>query len=145
MNRSSRNQATPSNLSESTQRLLNSYAMAASAAGVSVLALAMPAEAKIVYTHAHHVITRGGTYKLDVNHDGTTDFTLNDTYKSTTSGFYAILSAAPAAGNGLEGWTGAQAWDGWPSLSRTKAGAFGRRQICPRHSHPSSACVLDSL
>jgi hypothetical protein len=119
--------------------------MAASAAGVSALALAMPAEAKIVYTHAHHVITRGGTYKLDVNHDGTTDFTLNDTYKSTTSGFYAILSAAPAAGNGLEGWTGAQAWDGWPSLSRTKAGAFGRRQICPRHSHPSSACVLDSL
>ena len=45
MNRSSRNQATLSNLSESTQRLLNSYALAASAAGVSALALAMPAEA----------------------------------------------------------------------------------------------------
>ena len=41
MNRSSRNQSTLSNLSESTQRLLNSYALAASAAGVSALALAM--------------------------------------------------------------------------------------------------------
>jgi hypothetical protein len=132
MNRSSRNQATPSNLSESTQRLLNSYALAASAAGVSALALAMPAEAKIVYTRAHHVITRGGTYKLDVNHDGTTDFTLNDTYKSTTSGFYAILSAAPAPGNGLEGWTGGKAW-----AFALKPGAA----IGPRHYFPANALV----
>jgi len=44
---------TPSNLSESLHRQLNSYALAASAAGVGMLALAQPAEGKIVYTPAH--------------------------------------------------------------------------------------------
>jgi hypothetical protein len=59
MNSSSRNRKTACNLSESTQRCLNSYALAATAAGVGVLALALPAEAKIVYTAAHHVIKQG--------------------------------------------------------------------------------------
>jgi hypothetical protein len=47
MNRPSRK---PSTLSESLQRHLNAYALAASAAGVGMSALAQPAEAKIVYT-----------------------------------------------------------------------------------------------
>ncbi len=46
----------PSTLSESLQRHLNAYALAASAAGVGMLALAQPAEAKIVYHRTHHVI-----------------------------------------------------------------------------------------
>jgi hypothetical protein len=32
------------------------------------MALAQPADAKIVYTLAHHVIQRIGTYSLDLNH-----------------------------------------------------------------------------
>jgi len=40
-------------LSSSLEHRLNSYALAASAAGVSFLALAQPAEAKIVYTPEH--------------------------------------------------------------------------------------------
>jgi hypothetical protein len=40
----------PSALSWSTHQRLNSYALAASAAGVSVLALARASEAKVVYT-----------------------------------------------------------------------------------------------
>jgi len=43
----------PSNLSESLHRRLNSYALAASAAGVATLALAEPAAAKILYTQMH--------------------------------------------------------------------------------------------
>jgi hypothetical protein len=39
-------------LSDSVHHQLNMYALAASAAGVSVLALAQPAECKIIYTHA---------------------------------------------------------------------------------------------
>ncbi len=39
----------PSTLSESLQRRLNAYAMAASAAGAAMLALAQPAEARIIY------------------------------------------------------------------------------------------------
>jgi hypothetical protein len=43
----------PSTLSESVQRHVNAYAMAATAAGVSMLALTQPAQARIVYTHAN--------------------------------------------------------------------------------------------
>jgi len=64
-----------SNLSGSLQRQLNAYALAASAAGVAVLALAQPAESKIVYTKTHHVIGAGGTYHLSLDHKGT-DFVI---------------------------------------------------------------------
>ncbi len=65
----------PSSLSESLQRHLNAYAIAASAAGVGMLALANPAEAKIVYTHADvFVFNNHGAFFLDLNHDGTPDF-----------------------------------------------------------------------
>lgn len=59
----------PSNtvsLSESVSHQLNMYVLAASAAGVGMLALAQPAEAKIVYTKAHHVIGTDGVYLLDL-------------------------------------------------------------------------------
>ena|ERR1022692_2009282 len=48
-------------------------ALAAGVAGVSVLALSSPAEAKIVYTPAHVGFR---DYGLDLNHDGITDFIL---------------------------------------------------------------------
>jgi hypothetical protein len=50
------------------------YALAASAAGVGVLALAHTAQAKIVYTPAHTKI--GQSLKIDLNHDGIADFNL---------------------------------------------------------------------
>jgi hypothetical protein len=52
------------------------YALAASAAGVSLLALASPAEAKIVYTKTHRLLPGGKEIFLDLNHDGTNDFGL---------------------------------------------------------------------
>ena len=61
-----------SNLSTSVHQQLNAYALAASAAGVGMLALTQPAEAKIVYTPAHVVI--GAPIPLDLNHDGIADF-----------------------------------------------------------------------
>jgi len=64
----------PSQLPESMHKRLNAYALAASAAGVGVLALAQPAEARIVYTPAHERIAPGSPYALDLNHDGTPDF-----------------------------------------------------------------------
>jgi hypothetical protein len=59
------------------QRLSN-YALAASAAGVSLLALARAADAEIVYTPANQIINRLTLYRLDLNHDGITDFTMFD-------------------------------------------------------------------
>jgi hypothetical protein len=70
---------TPSKLAESLHRRLNAYALVASAAGIGVLALGLPAEAKIVYTPAHvPIVENGGPVKLDLNHDGITDFTFSN-------------------------------------------------------------------
>lgn len=63
-------------LSESVHHQLNTYALAAGAAGVSALALAQPAESKIVYTPAHEVIGPYYAVQLDLNHDGISDFSL---------------------------------------------------------------------
>jgi hypothetical protein len=49
--------------------------MAASAAGVGILALAQTSEAKIVYTPANVPIV--GTVNIDLNHDGITDLGIN--------------------------------------------------------------------
>jgi len=60
-----------SSFSESTHHRLNMYVLAASAAGVGALALSSPAEAKIIYTSVN---TPLAGYRLDLNHDGITDF-----------------------------------------------------------------------
>ena len=64
--------------SEAFLSRLNSYALAASAAGVSLLAVAQSAEAEIVYTPAHRVIKNKMTLRLDLNHDGVTDLRIRD-------------------------------------------------------------------
>jgi hypothetical protein len=72
----SRTSRKPSNLSQSLHERLNSYALAASAAGVGVLALAQPSEAKVIYHSAHQVVESGQHYHLDLNHDGIADFVI---------------------------------------------------------------------
>jgi hypothetical protein len=94
---------TPSELSQSAHRQLNMYALAASAAGVGALALAQTAEAKVVYTPAHHVIGRNTIFRLDLNHDGKTDFTLGYRYFSTNSGLLGSVYAFGPQGNRVEG------------------------------------------
>jgi hypothetical protein len=59
---------------------LASYFMAASAAGVGVLALNQTADAKIVYTPANQTISPRSTFGLDLNADGVTDFTFENFY-----------------------------------------------------------------
>ena len=100
----------PSTLSDSLQRHLNAYSLAASAAGVGMLALAKPADAKVVYTPAHVVVHRGwpGITFIDLNHDGTADFKLENWWLSNTeSGSEGILSVFPAQKsqrNGIAGY-----------------------------------------
>jgi hypothetical protein len=92
----------PSKLSDSVNRRLNSYALAATAAGVSLLALASPAEAKIVYTRTYKKIVQG--LPIDLNHDGITDFTLSFSGKGTGSGNFAgYLNAVPGGMNRVLG------------------------------------------
>ena len=70
----------PADLPESLCHRLNSYALAASAAGVSVLALASASEAKVVYTETHQVTRARVPLFIDLNHDGIKDFVLRTTY-----------------------------------------------------------------
>ncbi len=100
MQLSSRPHRKPSALSESLQKRLNIYGIAAGAAGVSLIALAQPSEAEIVYTPTEQTINRQGSYKLDLNHDGITDYIISEhaLHVSPLESFQE-LSVRAAAGN----------------------------------------------
>jgi len=83
-----------SSLSESVQRRLNGYALAAGAAGVGLLALSSPSEAEIVYTPAH--VSGFYYYLLDLNHDGIPDFTLLATEECDENHCLSLLVVYPA-------------------------------------------------
>jgi len=75
------------------EKSLLDYAAAATAAGVGLLALAVSAEAKIIYTRANEQIVPNHRFPLDLNHDKKTDFTLVDTHGSyffTSWGFLTV-------------------------------------------------------
>ena len=92
------------NLSDSVHHQLNMYALAASVAGVGLLALTPPAMAKIVFTKAHQIIGCNGIYELDLNHDGIVDFLIQQTgYCNSTGSINQRLLAKEALGNGVEG------------------------------------------
>ncbi len=95
--------AKPAALRDSFHQHLHMYALAASAAGVSVLALVQPGEAEIVYTPVQVTIGPGQTYSLDVNQDGIVDFTIRNHAHATTSGFDASVFVRPAPGNAVAG------------------------------------------
>jgi hypothetical protein len=83
---------------------LEHYLLAAAAAGVSIIALAQPADAEVVYKPAHVVLTYGHTYSLDVNGDSIPDFLLSDLLVNSSSGHAFLLTVhAQAAGNFVVG------------------------------------------
>jgi hypothetical protein len=98
MKRSSTSRKT-ADLSESLHCQLNMYALAATAAGVSALALAQPAEAKIVYTPANIQIS-GKPLPIDLNHDGVVDFFLFHYGFHTSTGGNALLACLDPFFNG---------------------------------------------
>jgi hypothetical protein len=79
MKRSSGFRKPAPNFPESLNQQLNMYALSAATAGVSLLALAQPSEARVVYTPADQVILRHSSFDLDLNHDGKVDFEINAT------------------------------------------------------------------
>jgi hypothetical protein len=92
-------QAVP--ISDSLQRKLSLYALAAGAAGVGLLTSSSSAEGEVVYTPVHEVLGRNQKYAIDLNHDGITDFTLDNFFsQGGRRGSYkqAILTIKPTAG-----------------------------------------------
>ena len=81
-------------ISDSLNRQLNIYAQVASAAGVSVLALAGASEAKVVYTETYQVTHPGVPQYIDLNHDGIKDFVLRTSFYRGSSGIQVGLPAA---------------------------------------------------
>jgi hypothetical protein len=92
MKRSSRPLRT-ADLPKSLHQRLNTYALAAGAAGVSALALAPAADAKIVYTKANIRILANQPFSLDVNHDGVWDFMIRFNASSSKSWPYSAIHA----------------------------------------------------
>ncbi|HEX8814630.1 MAG TPA: hypothetical protein VF753_03940 [Terriglobales bacterium] len=91
-------------LSSALEKRLGAYAGAAAAAGVSVLAIARSAEAKIVYTPANTtILVNGRSIPLDLNHDGITDFSFSNRLRTFTVGASYSLNAEAPAGNAIRG------------------------------------------
>ena len=74
MKSSSKGPRSKQQLSESFMSHVNAYALAAGAAGVTIVALAQPSEAEIVFTPANGNIPINKNISIDLNHDGTPDF-----------------------------------------------------------------------
>jgi len=74
-----RDERGPRSLPSSLNQTLHNYALAASAAGVAILALTHPANAEIVYTPANIQFSEG-VISIDLNHDGRSDVRISDYY-----------------------------------------------------------------
>ncbi len=90
------------NIPDPVRQRLHTYTLAASAAGVTMLALAPPGEAEIIYTPAHQLIAPGSPYVLELTGDGTADFRLSAFETSTGSGYLGSIFVEPIqAGNAV--------------------------------------------
>jgi hypothetical protein len=103
MKPSSQPSRTPSILSDSVHQRLNMYALAATAAGVGLLGLAQPAEARVVYTPTHKVIGKNAAYTLDLNNDGIGDFFIENMTRSFGNLLINSLMVRHGGTNGVEG------------------------------------------
>jgi len=84
------------------------YAFAASAAGVTLLALSQPCAARVIYTRTHKIIGWNGVCNLDLNHEGVADFLIleaSSDYQPSNG-----LFAKEAVGNAVVGYPGFQTW-----------------------------------
>lgn len=96
---------TASQLSHSVRQHLNRYALAKVLIGVGLIVSAWPAEAKVVYTPVNVTISGNGSIKLDLNHDGITDFVLRSVSQVTVcgnrGGLIGSTKITPTIGNGV--------------------------------------------
>lgn len=83
-------------LTHKLENRLLTYASAASAAGVGLLAAALPAQGKVVYTPSNIPIVGGqGLTQLDLNKDGIPDFGFSNYSYQTHGNGQAFLKAVP--------------------------------------------------
>ena len=94
--RTSKRPSKPVHLRDPLHRQLHVYALAASAAGVSILALAQPSEAEIIFTRADIE----NPASLDLTGNGAVNFT----FRYTAHTYYNFIWVSAAyKGNGVDG------------------------------------------
>jgi hypothetical protein len=101
--RTSTKKQTASQRRATLDKRFTAYAVAASAAGVSLLALVQPAEGKIVYTGASSEIAPNAVLPLDLNHGGQSEFSFSN-QAATCSGCHSSsdrLMITPIGQNGI--------------------------------------------
>jgi hypothetical protein len=82
---------------------LHLYSLAASATGLSLLALSTPAQAEVIFTPTNVTLTNG-QLPIDLNHDGASDFTLNNKLEGTCCRRLEIIpSFRGSSQNGVAG------------------------------------------
>jgi hypothetical protein len=90
-------------LPPSLEHQLSMYALAAGAAGVGVMALASPMQAKIVYTPSKTWMNCkafcGSSFPLDLNHDGTVDFVFS--FSGGPRSFFVGITPAKGQSNNM--------------------------------------------
>ena len=130
-------------ISDSLNRQLNTYALVASAAGVSVLALARASEAKVVYTETHQVTRAHVPLYIDLDHDGIKDFVLRTTYYVGSSCFEGLnASGYRNMNNAVAGRRFSRSSYFFSAASALPAGArIGPERKFPVH-HPFMALEL---
>lgn len=96
MHTTSRGPRSPQQTTDSLKNRMNAYALAAGAAGVSMMALAQPAKAEIVFTPSDANLPLNQYISIDLNHDGMPDvrFLLNSHF------YHTFLGALEAKGDG---------------------------------------------
>lgn len=81
---------------------LSIYALAAGAAGVSLLASSQPAQAQIIYTPAHSELDHDGVIRIDLNHDGVVDLLIREVPNDHENYPGNALLAVPQSGGGVK-------------------------------------------
>lgn len=92
-------------LSDSLHQRISNYAIAATAAGVGLLAITQPAEAEIVYNPTQHILGVDGVYQLDLTHDGLLVFQMKETQSGSMAFKIRRLAVNGPVSNGVVGFS----------------------------------------
>jgi len=113
-------------LNAGLERSLASYAAAAAAGCASVLWVAPPAEAEIVYTPTNTPIPiNGGPVPLDLNHDGMVDFSFTNVSGNWSGAvFNFLLAAIPKQPSNAIWGRGSRSFTVWRSRYTEFGGGF---------------------
>jgi hypothetical protein len=123
------------------EQRLTAYAMAASASGIGLLAWSQPAAARIVYTKANQQLQGGVPLPLDLNHDGTVDFSLY--FGGGNYGSFAVL-ITPEQTNQVAGYCQHLSRSCWASALRPDVRVGPNQRFGPYGHMVFGGCSLQA-